>query len=46
MPQIIQSLIGPYISEIQKIYGSRLKKVILYGSYARGGFIWNRIKKT
>ena len=38
MPQIIQSLIGQYISEIQKIYGSRLKKVILYGSYARGDF--------
>lgn len=46
MPQIIQSLIGAYISEIQKIYGSCLKKVILYGSYARGGFIWNRIKKA
>ena len=38
MPQTMQSLIEQYISEIKKIYGSHLQKVILYGSYARGDF--------
>ena len=38
MPQAMQSLIEQYISEIKKIYGSHLQKVILYGSYARGDF--------
>ena len=27
-----------YVSEIKKIYGSHLKEIILYGSYARGDF--------
>lgn len=38
MPQIMQNLMEQYISEIKKIYGPHLKKVILYGSYARGDF--------
>lgn len=38
MPQTIQSLIEQYIAEIKKIYGVHLRKVILYGSYARGDF--------
>lgn len=38
MPQAIQSLMEQYISEIKKIYGSHLRKVILYGSFARGDF--------
>lgn len=38
MPQSLQCLIDQYISEIKKIYGSHLRKVILYGSYARGDF--------
>lgn len=38
MPKNIQSLLTEYLSEIQKIYGSHLKSVILYGSYARGDF--------
>ena len=36
MPQTIQSLIEKYVIEIQKIYGTHLKRIILYGSYARG----------
>ena len=36
MPQTIQSLMEKYIIEIQKIYGTHLKRIILYGSYARG----------
>ena len=36
MPQTIQTLLTQYLSEVKKIYGSHLKTVILYGSYARG----------
>ena len=36
MPQTMQSLIEQYIAEIKKIYGTHLRKIILYGSYARG----------
>lgn len=38
MPQTMESLMEQYIIEIQKIYGTHLRKVILYGSYARGDF--------
>lgn len=38
MPQTMQNLMQQYISEIKKIYGSHLQRVILYGSYARGDF--------
>lgn len=38
MPQAMQNLMEQYISEIKKIYGSHLRKVILYGSFARGDF--------
>lgn len=39
MPQTMWSLLEQYILEIKKIYGSHLRKVILYGSYARGDFM-------
>ena len=38
MPKTIHTLLIQYLSEIQKIYGTHLKRVILYGSYARGDF--------
>lgn len=38
MPQAMKNLMEQYVSEIKKIYGSHLQKVILYGSYARGDF--------
>ena len=38
MSQTLQNLIGQYIAEVKKIYGSNLKQVILYGSYARGDY--------
>lgn len=38
MTQIMQSLIEQYVAEIKKIYGMHLRKVILFGSYARGDF--------
>lgn len=38
MPMTIQTLLTDYLAEIRKIYGLHLKRVILYGSYARGDF--------
>lgn len=38
MPQVIHTLLEQYLSEVQKIYGTHLKSVILYGSYARGDY--------
>ena len=38
MPQTLQSQLEKYIIEIQKIYGNHLKKILLYGSYARGDY--------
>lgn len=38
MPATTNNLLGQYVEEIKKIYGKRLKSVILYGSYARGDF--------
>lgn len=38
MSQNIHSLLTEYLTEIQKIYGTHLKSVILYGSYARGDY--------
>ena len=38
MPQKMNGLLQTYISEIKKIYGTHLSKIILYGSYARGDF--------
>lgn len=38
MPKAMESLINQYIEEIKKIYGSHVRKIILYGSYARGDF--------
>ena len=38
MPRIIQNVLQQYVQEIIKIYGSHLKRIILYGSYARGDF--------
>ncbi len=38
MPMTIQTLLSEYLIEIQRIYGFHLKRVILYGSYARGDY--------
>lgn len=35
MLQTMLSLIEQYITEIKKIFGTHLRKVILFGSYAR-----------
>lgn len=41
MPQTMQQLIQQYVSNIHDIYGSHLRQIILYGSYARGDFCPN-----
>ena len=38
MPQAMHGILEQYVAEIKKIYGSHLKSVILYGSYARGDY--------
>lgn len=38
MPQTMQNLIDQYVEKIKNIYGTHLRKIILYGSYARGDF--------
>lgn len=38
MPQSMHSLLLEYLAAIKGIYGSHLKRVILYGSYARGDY--------
>lgn len=38
MPNKIDIVLKQFIEEISKLLGNRLKKVILYGSYARGDY--------
>ena len=38
MPQTMQNLMDCYVAEMRKIYGSHVKQIILYGSYARGDY--------
>ncbi len=38
MSQDMERLLRKYVKDLQQMYGSRLKTVILYGSYARGDF--------
>lgn len=36
MSQLMKTLMERYVEQVQEIYGSHLRKIILYGSYARG----------
>ena len=38
MPNKIDKILNQFISQISNLIGDRLKKVILYGSYARGDY--------
>ncbi len=38
MPQRIENIINEFISGVNNILGKRAKKIILYGSYARGDY--------
>ena len=41
MPNSTNKILDKFVSEVQKILGNRLKKIILYGSYARGDYNQN-----
>ena len=38
MPKNMRDLIKQYVEAVKKIYGSHVRQIILYGSYARGDF--------
>ena len=38
MPSSINKILTEFNNQVKKILGNRLKKVILYGSYARGDY--------
>ena len=38
MPNNIQEILNDFLKNVQRILGNRIKKIILYGSYARGDF--------
>ena len=38
MPNNIQKILNNFLEEVKQILGSRIKKIILYGSYARGDY--------
>ena len=38
MSQTMMDLIKKYVSNVHEIYGTHLRQVILYGSYARGDY--------
>ena len=38
MPKSTQKILEEFLEEIKQILGNRLKKIILYGSYARGDY--------
>lgn len=38
MPSNIDKIIKKFVKELSELLGNRLKKVILYGSYARGDY--------
>ena len=38
IPKKIEKSINEFVTEANKMFGNRIKKIILYGSYARGDF--------
>ena len=38
MPENVNKAINEFVSGVIEILGNRLKKIVLYGSYARRGF--------
>lgn len=38
MPEMIYSIVYTFTQEVKKIYDKSIKKVIVYGSYARGDY--------
>ena len=37
-PQIVENAINEFVSKVNNVLGDRVKRIILYGSYARGDF--------
>ena len=38
MPNNVQKILNNFLEEVKVILGNRLKKIMLYGSYARGDY--------
>ncbi len=38
MPNNIQKILNDFLKDVKLILGNRLKKIVLYGSYARGDY--------
>ncbi len=38
MPNNVQKIVNDFLVEVKRILGNRLKRIILYGSYARGDY--------
>ena len=38
MPQTMHGLMQQYVSNVRAIYGSHLRQILLYGSFARGDY--------
>ena len=37
-PKIVENAIQKFVIEVNKLLGNRAKRIVLYGSYARGDF--------
>lgn len=38
MPNNIQKILNDFLEDVKTLLGNRLKKIVLYGSYARGDY--------
>lgn len=38
MPNNVQKIINEFLKKVEDVLGNRLRKIILYGSYARGDY--------
>ena len=38
MPKSIENIINEFTNNVKELLGNRVKKIILYGSYARGDY--------
>ena len=38
MPNNVQKIINDFLKKVETVLGNRLRKIILYGSYARGDY--------
>lgn len=38
MPSNVQKIINDFLKKVEAVLGNRLRKIILYGSYARGDY--------